>query len=303
MTNESNQQLLIRFRGICAHIDLESRKENEEKRKRTVLVRHRNGNSGIEHHFPYIEFYADDIESFPPEVKVVQYSRPGFDGRLARIDLEDGTEIRIKDLEPGWVKEEANYRRDVPHMSDVLRSLMNGNGNGRNNGHGEAAQALTVNNVRDIDLDRTAAVFDMPEGRLLAGEPEAMITRFEKKIQFEPRRFARWSDLYITCPTPVTLQLKSLSTSVTREVEFRPTLRMLTIGNEPERLILGILPEKPECHHGLGHAMDHDPFAAPPQPTGHFVLYYDLLDAQPKERPVPIPTQLTGSGCPNNNYP
>src|ERR1041384_2021285 len=175
---EVSEQLRIRFRGTCAHLDLSN--GNGKKKKRTVLVRHRNGNSAIEHHVPYIEFYADDVQSFPRELKVLQYSRPGVDGRFARVDLDDTTEIRFKGIEPGEVEEEDNYRSDVPHMSEILKKA--------NVQNRKVAQALLVADAKQIDRNRAAAVFDMPSGRLVAGEPEAMITTFPKEVEFEPRR-------------------------------------------------------------------------------------------------------------------
>lgn len=292
MAEESNQ-LLIRFRGICALIDLPLTSGN--KRKRTVLVRHRNGNSGIEHHIPYIEFYADDIKPFPPDLKVLTYTRPGMDGTFARIDLDDATEIRLKGILPGEVEEELNFKRDVPHMSEILSKV----GSAENR---KVARSLT-GKTSEIDLNRAIAVFDMPEGRLFAGEPEAVITRFEPEYEFAERRFARWTDLLIELTAPLVLELVSLPSGATREVAFKKTLRMLTIGNEPERLILGIMPNGHDDVHGVNHASSHDPNAAPAQPTGHFVLYYDVLETPPALRPVPIPTQLTGAGCPNNAYP
>lgn len=296
----SRQQLLIRFRGICSHLDLDRPAdgigENDydakgRKRKRTVLVKHRNGNSGIEHHIPYIEFYADDVAQFSPGLRVFQYSKPGLDGTFARVDLEDGTEIRIAGLEPGYVEEELNYKRDIPHMKEIVPPA-----------NRSAADGLLVDDVSKIDRERAVAVFDMPNGRLMAGEPEAMITRFKEEAGFEPRRLARWADLHVELTEPLVLQLLSLSGDGTRrEIKFKQTVRMITIGNEPERLILGVM--SPGDTHANGNGHDHGQNGMPIQPTGHFILYYDLLQNAPRNKHVPIPTLLTGAGCPNNNIP
>lgn len=288
----TSEQLLIRFRGICALIDLPN-----SQRKRAVLIRHRNGDDRMEHHIPYIEFFADDVACFPRDMQILQYTRPGFDGRLARVELDDGTEIRLKDpryIPPGKVEEEDNYQNDVPHMSKILPSFKRV--------EDDVVPSMLELDVRKIDRDRTAAVFDMPEGRIRAGEPEAMITRFEKKINFTPRRLARWTDLLIGYQPPLTLELKSMATGATREIVFQDTLRMLTIGNEPERIILGILTSD-NAVHAVNHSHNGDATAAPVQPTGHYILYYDLLKNPPKDPPVPIPTQYTTPGCPPNGYP
>jgi hypothetical protein len=289
---EDEQQLLIRFRGICAHLDLPGGDDEKGKKKRTVLIRHRNGDGGIEHHIPYIEFYADDVASFSSDLKLLRYTRPSVDGTFARVDLEDAAEIRVGDLKPGLVQEEVSYQRDVPHLSEILK--------GFDKESRKVSETLLKPNVKDIDRSRVAGVFDMPAGRLVAGEPEATITRFPAKLQFEPRRFARWTDLHVAFKPPLVLHLIPLGgNGVERQIKFKKTLRMITIGNEPERLILGMISSVTEAAHGHGSARD----ATPVQPTGHFILYYDLLENPPESRPVPIPTQLTGSGCPNHNYP
>lgn len=277
MAEQQPQQLRIRFRGICGHVSIPG-----TKKKRTVLVRHNNGNANMEHHIPYIEFYADDVASSSPSLKLVQYSRLGVEGRFARIDLENGTQIQLKGIDPGDVDEQPNYQTDVPHMSEILKKAVAARpgivdvspqllGDGK-----DAARARTV-----------AAFFDMPAGILLAGEPEGMITRFGDDVGFEARRFAKWTELYVPYKTPqIVVQLTAAGE--TREITFKNTLRMLTIGNEPERVILGLK------------------VGGGPKGGDHFGLYYDLLDDQqnlPDPRPLPIPTMLEGAGCPNNAYP
>lgn len=297
----NSEQLVIRFRGICGHIDLSSRSTG--KKKRTVLIRHQNGNGNgnLEPHTPYLEFFADDVAS-AKDLKLIAYNKPGIEGRFARLNLvEDleGMEIRLKGKKPGDVKEEIGYQRDVPHMAEVVpgfdvpKSLLKG---------------LLVPEAKNVDRDRVTAVFDMPAGRLAAGEPEAQSTEFVPEGQFRPRRLARWSDLYTTYEPPLVIQLVPFQEKgAIREIHFHESLRMITIGNEPERLILGIVgvkathPQNGDGHNGDGHGA----VAAPVQPTGHYVMYYNLFQSQrlPSEKPRPKPAQFDGSGCPNNNYP
>lgn len=293
----NSEQLLIRFRGICGHIDLSN--GSAAKKKRTVLIRHQNGNGNgnIEHHVPYIEFFADDVAS-AGDLKLVAYNKPGIEGRFARLDLVDkleGMEIRLKGIEPGNVKEEIGYQRDVPHMAEIFpdfaveKSLL---------------QELLVPEAKDVDRDRVAAVFDMPAGRLVAGEPEALSTKFTPEGQFRPRRLARWSDLYRMYKPPLVIQLVPFKEDgPIREIHFKESLRMITIGNEPVRLILGIVgAPATHTHNGNGHNGNGDT-AAPVQPTGHYVMYYNLFQNRPTKPPLPSPAQFDGSGCPNNNYP
>ena len=280
----AESHLLIRFRGICGHIDIPKRRDGPEKLKRTVLVRHRNGGPNIEHHIPYIEFYAADALTIPNDLKAYQYTRPGMDGMLARVELEEGTEIRLKGVPAGEVEAEPSYLRDIPRMSQIIGDV-------------EIAKSLLVENANSVDRGRAVAVFDMPSGRLVGGEPEASTTRFGPGIKFEERRLARWTDLHIAYDTaPLCILLVPFGDEKrAREITFKKTLRMITIGNEPERLILGVI-ASPSQH-------SHDPNTTPVQPTGHFILYYNLLENPPENRPVPIPTQINGPGCPNNAYP
>lgn len=302
------QQLLIRFRGICAHLDDPNDKARKEKerttRKRTVLMRHRNGSLAIEHHIPYVEFYAEDVDSISSGLKLLRYTRPGFDGTFARVDLPENprviTEIRLKNVEQGYVREERNYSRDVPHFGEILQKF------GRKDLR--VAPGLLARQGKDVDASRATAFFDMPNGFLVAGEPEAIITRFKPEVEFKARRLARWADLYATIPAgPVVLQLETHpgGESEAGEIRFKETLRMLTIGNEPERLILGLIGSSIDEHagspHGSARARDHE--APKVQPTGHFIMYYDIFETPPRVMPVPIPTQITGAGCPNNNEP
>jgi hypothetical protein len=292
--NDTMQQILIRFRGICAHVEVDDPKAETQngngkgKKRRTILVSHHgNQDTPIEHHTSYVEFYADDVRAFSPELRVVSYSKPGVDGRFARVDLTKGTIIRLKDTDPGDVEEAPSYRRDVPHFSEILKSFPEAN---------RTIAPGLVGSINKLDTARAFAAFDMPAGTLYAGEPENTITRFPKNINFPPRRLARWAELQATVAAgPITLELSS-TTGPTHAIEFTENLRMLTIGNEPERLILGVI-ENQAAHSHAG--------ATPTQPSGHFALYYNLLDNPPLEsdRAVPIPTLLGGAGCNNNNYP
>lgn len=283
------EQLLVRFRGIVAHIDLPKERDDTGLKKRAVLVRHQDGNGPIEAHVPYVSFLIDDVETISEGLTVLSYSRPGVDGRFGRIELQEGTEIRLRGTVPGYVTEEIGYKNDVPRMSEIVGK-----------GKGDAADELRVPDAKDVDPKLAAAVFDMPAGRLCAGEPEALPTRFKADVKFRERRLARWSDLYTEYTPKLTLQLVKLgSDTVLGEIKFAETLRMITIGNEPKRLIVGAFA-------GAGSSAGHDHGAVsstPLQPTGHFIMYYNVLETVPADKPIPIPAQLDGSGCPPNNYP
>jgi hypothetical protein len=304
----THQPLLIRFRGICAHLDLDPPKDaaRGKRRKRTLLVRHRNGNSNIEHHVPYIECLADDVLDISSGLRLLQYSRPGTDGRFARVDLADQpdtmTLIRINGVPPGDVTEDLSYQENVPHFGKIL------------NHRDDATPADSLIKASPpVDGKFATAVFDMPEGLLVAGEPEAMKTRFDSgpsAPEEKARRFSRWSDLYVQVPAgEVTVELVQQPDGEPQTITFAKTVRMITIGNEPERLILGLIGG---AHSSAGHDHNHASGnghgngasgRGPIQPTGHFVLYYDVLKNRPDQMPLPVPSQLEGTGCPNNNIP
>ena len=304
------QPLLIRFRGICAHLDLT---DKNPKRKRTLLVRHRNGNgsSNIEHHLPYVECLADDIAAITSG-RMRQYSRPGTDGVFGRIDLEDRpdtiTIIKINGAPAGDVTEDLSYQENVPHFKQILKE-----------GSDATPATSLVNEADRVDRKFATAVFDMPAGTLVAGEPEAMKTRFDSgpaAAEEKARRYSRWSDLYVQVPEgEVKMDLEQWENGTRKDtltITFAKTVRMITIGNEPERLILGLIGGSAADHdhshpteNGNGHGTNGNGTDghAPIQPTGHFVLYYDILKNRPDETPLPVPSQLEGTGCPNNNLP
>jgi hypothetical protein len=287
----ATEQLLIRFRGICGHIDLTN--GNGPKKKRTVLVRHQDGNDDdIEPHLSYIEFLADDVVKHPG---LVTYSRPGDNARYARVDLDDSMEIRLKGIAPGLVSEQRSYLRGIPRMTEIL---------GRKP---VVRTGLRVAEAQNVPRALVSGVFDMPEGLLVGGEPEAQTTHFGNDNQFERRRLARWSDLFIEYEPPLVLQLVPLGgEGETKTITFQSSLRMITIGNEPERLIAGIT-EVDGAHggdHGHGNGNGNgNGNGTPLKPTGHFKLYYNLIEDAPKDPPLPIPGQIDGVGCPNNNFP
>lgn len=301
------QPLLIRFRGICAHLDLPNGAAPGKTRKRTLLVRHRNGNSNIEHHVPYIECLADDVVEISSGLRMLQYSRPGTDGVFGRIDLPDQSEtmtiIRINEAPAGDVTVDLSYEENVPHFKNIL------------NDPNDAVPAESLTKPLLVDRKFATAVFDMPAGTLVAGEPEAIKTRFDSgpaASEEKARRFSRWSDLYVQVPEgSLTIELKTINGKPTvsppQTITFAKTVRMITIGNEPERLILGLIGGA-DAHAGHNHSTGNgngngDHGHGPIQPTGHFVLYYDILKNRPDETPLPVPSQLEGTGCPNNNIP
>jgi hypothetical protein len=295
--NQPENQLIIRFRGIVTHLDLNGKRP--KGMKRMLLLRHLDTDTPIEHHISYIECLADDLES-APGLKVVKYSRPGTDGTFARIDLPDDpgvmTEIKLEGVDPGPVHEEANYRNDVTHFKDLLKNFSDL----------KIESTLLGELAANVDASRTVAVFDMPKGRLMAGEPEAFLTRFDPKLvkSFTPRRLPRWVDLLVTVPSPnVELKLVQPGGELPLIIRFKPTLRMITIGNEPERLILGIIGGN-GGHAAAGHTHGNgNGNGGRTQPSGHFVIHYNVFDPVPKDKPVPIPTQLEGGGCGTNNIP
>jgi len=297
----SENQLFIRFRGIVTNLDLPNG-TRPKGMKRALLLRHDDPDTPIEHHISYIECLADDLES-APGLKILKYSRPGTDGMFARIDLPNDpgvmTEIRLKGVKPGPVVEEANYRNDVTHFEQILK----------NYDQLKIEPSLLGESAADVDASRTVAVFDMPKGRLMAGEPEAFLTRFDPKlVTFTPRRLPRWVDLLTTVNRPnVELELVQQPGGEPQSIKFRETLRMITIGNEPERLILGVIGGNgghgaAGHSHGKGNGKGNGN-GGRTQPSGHFVIHYNVFDPVPKDKPVPIPTQLEGGGCGSNNVP
>ena len=143
----------------------------------------------------------------------------------------------------------------------------------------------------------------------MAGEPEASITRFDSElVNFTQRRLPRWVDLLAEVPAgELQLDLVQQPGGKVRTVKFKDTLRMITIGNEPERLILGVIGGNgghaaAGLSHGNGNGNGNGN-GGRTQPSGHFRIHYNVFDPIPEQKPVPIPTQLEGGGCGSNNVP
>ncbi|HWW62591.1 MAG TPA: hypothetical protein VN181_14555 [Thermoanaerobaculia bacterium] len=270
----AQQRLHIRFRGICTHIDMGGGSTSARK-MRTVLVRG-NHNDGIEHHLSFLEFLPDDLADggLPADLEAVTFTRPGSVGLLARIDFNDTYEIRVNATK-GYVEQDPFFKQSVPSLTEIVGELT-------------VKPGLLRPNPQDVDSDLVTAVFDLPAGRIQPGEGEPELTRFAPAVGFAERYLARWSDLFVTIEDRPIVELLSLTGGANYTIFFKPTTQMITFGNEPESQIVGLLPGADDAARA----------------AGHWPMFYTLIENHPpKETPVPIPKQLGGAGCPNNNLP
>ncbi|HVR37705.1 MAG TPA: hypothetical protein VMU84_01315 [Thermoanaerobaculia bacterium] len=268
----AEEQLHIRFKGICSHVDLGG---NGTRKMRTVLIRG-NHDDVIEHHQAYVEFNPDDLADggLPADLTLLTYTRTGEAGLLGRIDFGDTYEIRVNAL-PGLVEQDRFFKRGVPSLSEIL---------GRT---ATVKPSLLRADPQKIDKALVTTVFDLPEGSIRAGDPEREITRFGSSVPFQERYLAKWSDFFTTVENRPEVQLLSLTGGKDYTIRFRPTTQMITIGNEPLADIVNLL----------------DGGDAAARAAGHWPMFFTLIDNAPDPVPVPIPKQLSGAGCPNNNLP
>ena len=272
----------IRFRGLCCFI--KDTNGGKYFQRRVVLPTH-DHSMDIEHHTPHIEFLADDLKKVSQGLSTIAYKRPGDEGQYERIELNDAVMIEFLGLEG-----EDKRITEGPTYKGSAISL-----------HGLAGEKRTLEmkdtvvGPRDeVDPDLIAAVIDLPPGTLLAGPPEATITRFLKPANFEPRRVARWLEHVIDVNGDFRIRLTPLGkpNATPETIYFEDTTRLVTIGNEPERMIVGHFVPPPAGR------------ATPPRPTGHFAVYWNLFtNIKQTERFVPEPFQGSVPGCAPSTRP
>ena len=311
--------ITVRFRGICCFIDPED--GGNGFKKRVVLP---NGKShehaGMEKHLSIIEYYADELKSPPPDnLKTENYSRPGDDAKYQRIELDKPMVIEFLNAVPtAKVDSGANLDGRLIRLDQLAPNKLRSN---------------LLGPIQKVEGEYAKVVMDLPGGTLMAGPPEASRTSFPKVPKFGNRRVARWLELILEVNGPFGLKLTPLGGPVTeaKEIYFEEGTGLITIANEPLRLITGRFVPKPQGGGG-GNMPSHPGMAgtstataavtpsttatastasgpstvatstAVPQTIGHFDLYWNLM-ADPTARPVPAASQGLGPGCTPANKP
>jgi hypothetical protein len=273
--------ITVRFRGICCFIDPT---KGDGFEKRVVLPNMgSHEHSTMEEHLPIIEYLADDLRSAPSELERVPFSRPGDEGKYEYIKLTEPVCIEFLGISAGKVTKGINLEDSTVHLDELV-----GQTQLKNTLLGPAAK---------VKASLATAVMDLPAGVLMAGPPDSMPTEFEARAHFRKRRVARWFDHIAELDSTFGLQLTPLNDPQANPqlIWFKPSVGLITIAQEPERLIVGHFVEPRLTGKNTAAHADH-PAATPPRATGHFDVYWDLV-SDPPFRPVPLPFQGTGPGC------
>ncbi len=305
----------VRFRGICCFID-PTNGERQYFNKRVVLP---NGSghqhAGMEPHVSIIEFYADDLKKRAPKgMKRARYTRPGDDAQYACLVIDEPMWIELLGTTKGETENGVNLEDSVIHLDSLVKAPL------------QLKQTLLGRAV-DVDSGLISAVVDLPQGTLMSGPPEAGLTKFPKSSNFPPRRLGRWLEHIAVVKENEDFGLKltplGKPDAPPLEIWFKSSTRLITIANEPLRLIVGKFVRKADgAIDGLApvHKMGkHDAKKAKtskngkaakdahpgmqstnggsPQSTAHFNLYWELMADPPKSPPLPEPTQGTGPSC------
>jgi hypothetical protein len=308
--------ITVRFRGICCFIDQADEKIFE---KRVVLPNGRgHQHSDREEHLPIIEYFADDLKVLPPNMTVIEYTRPGDGGKYQGIVLDKPVCIELLGTVPqGPIQNGLSLDESLIHLNHLVPLEIH-------------LKRTLVGPALNVDSNLVAAVIDLPQGMLLAGPPEPTITRFTSSPKFTERRAARWLEHVTTIENGTTPGRFGLKLTLLANPELPPTYiwfekttRMITIANEPLRFIVGHFVTKPPkvvspLMSGPTPIASFAPATsgAPPapaapvlsiaqtpgKPTGHFDMYWDLI-SDPPSRPTPDPFLGTGPGCAPANIP
>jgi len=310
--------ITVRFRGICCFIDPEN--GGNGFKKRVVLP---NGKShehaGMEKHLSIIEYYADELKSSVPDnFKTESYSRPGDDAKYQRIELDKPMVIEFLGAVPtAKVDSGATLAGRLIRLDELAPNVLRRN---------------LLGPIQQVEGEYAKVVMDLPGGTLMAGPPEASRTSFPKVPKFGSRRVARWLELILEVDGEFGLRLTPLGGPVSeaKEIYFEEGTGLITIANEPLRLITGRFVPRPQVggptvpiHPGMHDTSSTTAAKTPkttatssmtsapstvatstavPQTIGHFDLYWNLM-ADPTARPVPAASQGIGPGCAPANKP
>ena len=310
--------ITVRFRGICCFIDPE--KGGNGFKKRVVLPNGKNHeHAGMEEHLSIIEYYIDELSSTVPDgLKTESYSRPGDDAKYQRIELDKPMVVEFLNVvSTAKVDPGANLDGRLIRLDQLAPNVLRRN---------------LLGPIQNVEGDYAKVVMDLPGGTLMAGPPEASRTRFPDVPKFGNRRVARWLELVLEVNGQFGLKMTPIGgqPSEAKEIYFEEGTGLITIANEPLRLITGRFVPKPKqgggtmpSHTGMAGATTATAAKTPsttatatmtsapstdttstpmPQATGHFDLYWDLM-ADPTSRPVPAISQGTGPGCGPANKP
>lgn len=264
----------IRFRGICCFIDPTN---GEDFKKRVVLPRH-GDHSSMEEHLPVIEFLADDLinDEVPDGLESVYFMRPGDEGQYRYVKIKEPSCIQLVGTKAGAIETADNLKDAVVSIDSLVPD-----------------EVLTLKKsllgpALKVKPTLAAAVVDLPAGKLDAGSFETSLTSFPPPVPFKPRYLAKSLQHTTQVDGELGVQLTTLGEKnpVPKTLWFKATTRMVTIANEPLRLI-------------VNHIMQAPTGAA----AGHFDMYWDLIAEPPESRPVPNTNLGTGPGCAPSTKP
>jgi hypothetical protein len=306
--------LTVRFRGICCFIDQLNGQRERTFEKRVVLPNGgKHEHMGIEKHLPIIEFFAEDLIERPADMAPVPFTRPGDDGMYQYIELTEPVSITLRGTTKGNVRESLSLAGSVIHLDKLVPKPA------------ELRDSLLGDPVK-ADAALVMAVMDLPTGELASGPPEGSFTEFPMSPNFKKRRVGRWLEHTVALPDDETicLELTPLGQkNATKQILFKNTTSMITIANEPLRLIVGKFVQKPngetegltpnhtmktataesgakESTNGNGagaHQGMPSTNGGSAQGTAHFNLYWELMKDPPTERPRPASSQGSGPSC------
>jgi hypothetical protein len=307
-TRTNTNTITVRFRGICCFIDPEN---GAPFKKRVVLPNGKtHEHAGMEPHRAIIEYYSDELTSgVPYGLQTENYSRPGDDAKYQRIELDQPMIIEFINVVS---TADVSSGPGLNGRAISLDKLVQGN----------VLKRSLMGPLASVSGDLAKVAIDLPGGTLMAGPPEAARTSFNVD-GFVSKRFARWLELIIEVNGPFGLRLTPIgcSPSDARDIYFAEGTGLVTIANEPVRIITGRFVPKPQNnavsttpmnHSGMGastatatRAPDTATSTANATPTTtststlsmvHFDMYWDLM-ADPAARPLPAAYQGSGPSC------
>ncbi len=224
-------------------------------------------------HIPYVEFPDTPIKSGKSNLSDT-YKRTGSKGLLdyRRYELSNHV-ISIENVHDGTaLTVMQSYSDHVPQMKNkVLPGL--------------------DDRPRDECFDAApdgaimTGFFDISHGILKAGTYFEFVTRFVRKSG-QVTGYKVQTPVFVELLVPITsedLVVTMTAGEVVVRVVMDSTADLITIGNQPEKDILGT---------GSGEDVAH-----------HFLMYYNLADDPPSDPVLPVKEADPVNGCSNTNWP
>jgi hypothetical protein len=278
--------LTIRFAGICCFLDPRpNEQDNFAKRVLLPVDNHaHDADRGDGTHIPYIELDILDRPDVKGDfISHATYSRDGVSYRRYHLSGDHITITNAAAPNPWKLNVLSTYTERVPSISKVT------------NGDFTYPEAEFFNDKPDTK--KVAALFDMKNGDLHAGQSSLQPTRFSDPTGWPTRRLAAWVELEVPIKDGqkpmIAIESFNGNGFGRRTIELAETTDHITIGNQLQL----------DIEQGMAINPNFPP--SPENFRAHYAMVYDLFKDSPARASAPRPQNgmTIRNGCVGTQYP